>query len=77
MTDASRPTDNDAQSPTNEAVAAEELGTSFDQLQPETQGDTPLDAELGVDGQGDLLTEDEPASSRGDAPDDLRVEDLP
>ncbi|MFD5226409.1 hypothetical protein ACFWHT_12375 [Microbacterium sp. NPDC058342] len=42
-------------------------------LQPDTQGDVPLDAELGEDGQGDLAEGDERQHS-GDAPDDLRTE---
>ncbi|KJQ52483.1 hypothetical protein [Microbacterium sp. SA39] len=40
--------------------------------QPETQGDEPLEAELGEDGQGDLAPEDDGQHS-GDAPDDLRT----
>lgn len=43
-----------------------------DTSQPETQGDEPLDAELGEDGQGDLAPEDEGMSHSGDAPTDLR-----
>jgi hypothetical protein len=48
--------------------------------QPETQGDEPLEADLGEDGQGDLSPEDEPDvlaedASRSDAePADLRDE---
>ncbi|WP_435748543.1 hypothetical protein [Microbacterium sp. PMB16] len=41
--------------------------------QPETQGDEPLDAELGEDGQGDLAPEDEGSAHSGDAPSDLRT----
>lgn len=42
-----------------------------DAEQPESQGDEPLEAELGDDGQGDLAPgDDEPGS--GDAPRDLR-----
>lgn len=41
-------------------------------LQPDSQGDVPLAAELGEDGQGDLAEGDEHLHS-GDAPDDLRV----
>lgn len=44
-----------------------------DALQPETQGDEPVDAELGEDGQGDMAEGDGPQHS-GDAPDDLRTE---
>ncbi len=40
--------------------------------QPETQGDDPIDAELGDDGQGDLAPEDEGPQHSGDAPTDLR-----
>lgn len=41
--------------------------------QPETQGDEPLEAELGEDGQGDLAPEDEGSGHSGDAPTDLRT----
>lgn len=41
-------------------------------LQPDSQGDEPLDAELGEDGQGDLAEGDVQQHS-GDAPDDLRT----
>ncbi len=44
-----------------------------DGLQPETQGDEPLDAELGDEGQGDL-GEGDGRQHSGDAPDDLRTE---
>lgn len=44
-----------------------------DTEQPETQGDEPLEAEIGEDGQGDLAPEDEGSQHSGDAPDDLRV----
>lgn len=77
MTDLPRPAGEDTRYPTSDAVAEQDLGASFDELQPESQGDAPLDAELGADGQGDILAEDEPAADRDDAPDDLRVEDLP
>lgn len=43
-----------------------------DTAQPETQGDVPLEAELGDDGQGDLAPEDEGPQHSGDAPSDLR-----
>lgn len=43
-----------------------------DTEQPETQGDDPLEAELGDDGQGDLAPEDEGSQHSGDAPSDLR-----
>ena len=39
---------------------------------PETQGDDPLTADLGENGQGDLAPEDEADGFSGDAPDDLR-----
>lgn len=41
--------------------------------QPETQGDEPLEAELGEEGQGDLAPEDDRAPHSGDAPTDLRT----
>lgn len=40
-------------------------------LQPDTQDDVPLTAELGEDGQGDL---DKEGLHSGDAPDDLRTD---
>jgi hypothetical protein len=40
--------------------------------QPETQGDEPLDAELGEDGEGDLAPGDEPDTSGSHEPTDLR-----
>ncbi|MFC7788821.1 hypothetical protein ACU045_07530 [Microbacterium sp. MAHUQ-60] len=40
-------------------------------LQPDTQDDVPLTAELGEDGQGDLDAE---GLHSGDAPDDLRTD---
>lgn len=43
-----------------------------DTQQPDTQGDDPIDAELGEDGQGDLAPEDEGTQHSGDAPTDLR-----
>jgi hypothetical protein len=39
------------------AVEGEELGIP-DSAQPDSQGDEPLDAQLGPDGQGDLAPED-------------------
>lgn len=36
-------------------------------LQPETQGNTPEEAELGEDGEGDLAPEDEPDPGEDDA----------
>ncbi|KJL30107.1 hypothetical protein [Microbacterium oxydans] len=43
--------------------------------QPETQGDEPLDAELGENGEGDLAPGDEPDTSGADQPTDLRSAD--
>lgn len=43
-----------------------------DTQQPDTQGDDPIDAEIGEDGQGDLSPEDEGSQHSGDAPTDLR-----
>lgn len=43
-----------------------------DTQQPDTQGDNPIDAEIGEDGQGDLAPEDEGSQHSGDAPTDLR-----
>ncbi|MEI3842787.1 MULTISPECIES: hypothetical protein [Microbacterium] len=70
MSDA-RPADGDATSredvPAEDATIAERPG-----LQPETQGDEPLDADLGEEGQGDVGHEED-ARHSGDAPDDLRT----
>ena len=44
--------------------------------EPDTQGSDPLEADLGEDGQGDMAESDDGGHS-GDAPDDLRVEELP
>jgi len=77
MIDMPRPVGDDLHHPTSEAVPDEDLGASLAELQPESQGDAPLDAELGPDGQGDVLPEDEPVDDHDNAPDDLRVEDLP
>ncbi|NII69884.1 hypothetical protein [Microbacterium ulmi] len=77
MTDTSRPEDDDARAAAD-GIPAPDLGASFDEVQPETQGESPIDAELGGDGQGDILGEDGSRSPKDDdAPDDLRVEDLP
>lgn len=43
-----------------------------DAEQPETQGEEPVEAELGEEGQGDLTPEDEGDGRSGDAPADLR-----
>ncbi len=40
--------------------------------QPDSQGNDPLEAEIGEDGQGDLSPEDESSGHSGDAPRDLR-----
>ena len=70
--------DGDSHIPRSDGIPEDDLGASVEDLQPESQGETPLDAELGEDGQGDILVGDEPDTSDGDdAPDDLRVEDLP
>jgi hypothetical protein len=76
MTDTSR--NEPTQNARSDEIPAEDLHGEFDDRQPETQGDSAVDAELGADGQGDILAEDEPAASgRDDGPDDLRVEDRP
>ena len=43
-------------------------------LEPDTQEDVPLDAEIGDAGQGDLGEGDDRRQHSGDAPDDLRTE---
>lgn len=58
---------------TTEVPAADAAVAGRPDLQPDSQGDDPLDAELGEDGQGDLAEGDEQLHS-GDAPTDLRTE---
>lgn len=78
MTDASIPFADDSQPLRREDIPAEDLHTGFDERQPESQGDSPIEAELGDDGQGDIPAEDAPSSSDGnDGPQDLRVSDQP
>lgn len=55
------------------SIEPEEGAFPTDTEQPETQGDEPLEAELGEDGQGDLAPEDEGSGHSGDAPNDLRT----
>jgi len=43
-------------------------------LEPDTQEDVPLDAEIGDDGQGDLGEGDGRRQHSGDGPDDLRTD---
>lgn len=46
-----------------------------DEVEPETQENDPLIADLGADGQGDLAPEDEPDAGTDDpGPTDLRTE---
>lgn len=49
--------DDDLAAEEQRAYEADELGIP-DEAQPDSQGDEPLDAELGPDGQGDLAPED-------------------
>lgn len=58
--------------PDDDIPAEDTAATRDPELQPETQGDEPLDAELGDDGQGDL-GEGDLAQHSGDRPDDLRT----
>ena len=58
---------------TTEVPAADAAVAGRPDLQPDSQGDDPLDAELGEDGQGDLAEGDEQLHS-GDAPTGLRTE---
>lgn len=57
-----------------DGVPASDIVTPGDERQPETQEGTPLEAELGEDGQGDLAPEDG-VTTPDDGPDDLRIED--
>ena len=79
MTDQSVPTADESQPLRREDIPTQDVNASFDERQPETQGDSPLDAELGEEGQGDILAEDEPRSAgdEDDEPQDLRVSALP
>ena len=68
MTDASTSIpDPDDDIPTEDTAA-----TRLPGLQPETQGDEPIETEIGDEGQGDLGEGDLQQHS-GDAPDDLRT----
>lgn len=58
---------------TTEVPATDAAVAGRPDLQPDSQGEVPLDAELGEDGQGDLAEGDEQLHS-GDAPTDLRTE---
>lgn len=62
----------DPQNRSEEIPAEDAAVVGRPDLEPDTQGDVPLDAELGEDGQGDLAPGDEEQHS-GDAPDDLRT----
>lgn len=79
MSDAALPDDELVRQPhENEEVPRPDIEAGADGLQPETQDVDPLDAELGEEGQGDMLPEDEPtAAATGDGPDDLRITDEP
>ena len=56
-----------------EVPAADSAIAGRPDLQPDSQGDEPLDAELGDAGQGDLA-EGDVATHSGDAPQDLRTD---
>lgn len=64
--------------PMNESAAADEIpeddiaATRLPGLQPETQGDEPLETEIGDEGQGDLGEGDVHPHS-GEGPTDLRT----
>ncbi|MDH6182411.1 hypothetical protein M2152_002593 [Microbacteriaceae bacterium SG_E_30_P1] len=49
--------DDDLAAEEQSAFEADELGIP-EEAQPDTQGEDPLEAELGEDGQGDLAPED-------------------
>ncbi|GAA2885765.1 hypothetical protein [Microbacterium esteraromaticum] len=57
----------------DEVPAADAAVAGRPDLQPDSQGDAPLDAELGEDGQGDLA-EGDGSQHSGDAPGDLRTQ---
>jgi len=56
----------------DESEDLSDLTFPTDTDQPETQGEDPLEAELGEEGQGDLAPEGEPDLLRADPPNDLR-----
>jgi len=58
--------------PGGDIPAEDTAATRKPSLQPETQGDEPIDTEIGHDGQGDLGEGDLQQHS-GDGPDDLRT----
>lgn len=55
----------DASSPADE-VLGDTDAPATDGLVPETQGDEPLQADLGAEGQGDLAPEDMPEAGTDD-----------
>lgn len=63
----------DASSADDDIPQADTAATQRPDVQPDTQGVPPLEAELGEQGQGDLAEGDDRPHS-GDAPDDLRAE---
>jgi len=62
--------------PDGEVPAEDTAATRKPSLQPETQGDEPIDTEISYDGQGDLGEGDMQQHS-GDGPDDLRTSATP
>ena len=58
--------------PDDDIPAEDTAATRLPGLQPESQGDEPLETEIGDDGQGDLGEGDLQQHS-GDGPDDLRT----
>lgn len=69
MSDAGGIPDHDEDMPDQDSAIVGRPG-----LQPDTQDDVPLEAELGEDGQGDLAEGDSGRQHSGDAPEDLRTE---
>lgn len=75
MSDANGSPDYDGSPDGDEDVPEEDAAiVGRPDLQPDTQEDVPLDAELGEDGQGDLAEGDARQQHSGDAPGDLRTE---
>lgn len=56
----------------DESEDLSDLTFPTDTDQPESQGEEPLEADLGEDGQGDLAPDAGSDAVSGDAPDDLR-----
>lgn len=76
MSDTTATPSSEPSSEPSQTVPEPDASTLGAEAEPDTQGSDPLEADLGEDGQGDMA-EGEDGAHSGDAPDDLRVEELP